>query len=67
MPPDRGRQTPQLWQASNQAGALAARKQTEPSASGRQTCWFAACAVRSTRIAFPVSPARSFGPALASG
>jgi len=40
---DLGRQAAQPWHASNQASALATRKQTEPRASGRQT-WCRACA-----------------------
>ena len=34
---DRGRQPAQPWQTSNQASALATRKQIEPTASGRHT------------------------------
>src|ERR1700761_2120215 len=41
---DLGRQAAQPWQTSNQASALATRKQTEPKTSGRQT-WCRACAV----------------------
>src|SRR5450631_2207324 len=48
-----GRQPTQPWQTSNQARVLATRKQIEPKASGRQTCWFAACAVRFSRRALP--------------
>src|ERR1700749_5025279 len=39
-----GRQAAQPWHASNQASALATRKQTDPKTSGRQT-WCRACAV----------------------
>src|SRR4029077_12002349 len=41
---DLGRQAAQPWHTSNQASALATRKQTEPKTSGRQT-WCRACAV----------------------
>ena len=41
---DPGRQAAQPWHASNQASALATRKQTDPKTSGRQT-WCRACAV----------------------
>ena len=51
---DRGCQATQPWQTSNQARALATRKQTEPTASGRHTCRCAAYAVRSAPIATPV-------------
>jgi len=41
---DLGRQAVQPWHTSNQASALATRKQTDPKTSGRQT-WCRACAV----------------------
>ncbi len=44
QPSDLGRQAVQPWHTSNQASALATRKQTEPKTSGRQT-WCRACAV----------------------
>src|SRR5262245_8430528 len=51
---DRGRQAAQPWQASYQARRLETRKQTEPTASGRQMCWFASSADRLATIANPV-------------
>ena len=44
---DLGFQAAQPWHASNQASALATRKQTDPKTSGRQTCC-RACAVPTT-------------------
>ena len=44
QPSDFGRHAAQPWHASNQASALATRKQTDPKTSGRQT-WCRACAV----------------------
>ena len=51
---DRGRHATQPWQTSNQASALATRKQIEPIASGRHTYRSAVCAARSTCMATPV-------------
>ena len=39
---------------SAQVRPLSIVQQIEPTASGRQTCWCAAWAVRSARTAFPV-------------
>jgi uncharacterized protein HemX len=50
---DAGRQAAQPWQASYQASALETRKQTDPIASGRHTCWCAAAADRLAAIATP--------------
>jgi hypothetical protein len=51
---DRGRQAAQPGQVSYEASRLETRKQTEPMASGRHTCWWAACADRSCAMATPV-------------
>jgi hypothetical protein len=51
---DRGRQAAQPWQASYQDSALKTRKQDEPTASGRHTCWCAVIADRSAAMATPV-------------
>ena len=51
---DRGRHATQPWQTSNQASALATRKQIEPMASGRHTYRSALCTVRLTCMATPV-------------
>ncbi len=50
----RGRHADQPWQTSYQARTLETRKQAEPIASGRYTCWWAACADRSVTMATPV-------------
>src|SRR5689334_25433635 len=50
---DAGRQASQPWQISYQDRTLETRKQTEPIASGRHTCWWAACADRVAAIATP--------------
>src|ERR1700722_6893609 len=45
---------PHPWQTSNQASALATRKQIDPRRSGRQTWWVADPVPRSIRMALPV-------------
>ena len=45
---------PHPCDTSNQAKALATRKHTDPTASGRHTCWRDACALRSVVMAWPV-------------
>jgi hypothetical protein len=50
---DVGRQAAQPWQASYQDRTLDTRKQTDPIASGRHTCWRAVVAERLAAIATP--------------
>ena len=51
---DLRRQASQPWQTSYQARALDTRKQTEPIASGRHSCWCAVCAETLDATATPV-------------
>jgi hypothetical protein len=48
------RQAAQPWQTSYQARKLETRKQTEPTAWGRYTCWWVAWADRLAAVAVPV-------------